>query len=120
MFGWRERPMELLQRLVGDRIAEGVDEELGVENVLPRRPRHRSAAGGGIAIPRIAFVPSTSSLGTTARSSARSIVSVAVAAPRGRFAALNFDSGSRYVRETRSSRRDARFRPTAFGMKPVY
>src|SRR5438034_6009896 len=52
----------------------------------------------------------------TTRSSARSIVSVAVAAPSARFAALNLAKGSRYVRGTRCFRVGRRFRPVGVGM----
>src|SRR6185295_10122812 len=97
--------MEVLQRFIGRGVAETVDEELRIEDVLARSRRHRSRSGGVILIPCIDRVPSTSSRWKTTRSSARSIVSVAVAAPSARFAALSFDSGNRYVRETRRSRR---------------
>jgi hypothetical protein len=91
----RKEPMKLLERLVGSGIAKGVDEELRIENVLARGMSHRSASGGVISTPCIARVPSMSSHWKTTRSSARSIVSVAVAAPSARFAALNLDNGSR-------------------------
>lgn len=57
----RKGPMELLEHLIGDRIAKGIDEELGVENVLASGPRHCSASGGVISTPSIARVPSMSS-----------------------------------------------------------
>jgi hypothetical protein len=91
----RKGAMEPLEFLVDHRIAKGVDEELSIENVLARASSHRSASGGVISIPSIARVPSMSSRWKTARSSARSMVSVAVAAPSARLAARNFDSGSR-------------------------
>lgn len=70
-----------LQYLVGSRFAKGVDEELRIENALGNRASHRSGSGDVISTPDIARVPSTSSRWNTARSSARSIASVAVAGP---------------------------------------
>ena len=43
--------MEPLERLVGDRIAKGVD---GIENVLSRGSTHCSASGRRMSIPSIA------------------------------------------------------------------
>ena len=42
----RKGTMELLEFLVDNRIAKGVDEELSIENVLARGSSHRSASGG--------------------------------------------------------------------------
>lgn len=61
MFKGRKGTMEPLELLVDHRIAKGVDEELGIENVLARGSNHRSASGDVISIPSIARVPSTSS-----------------------------------------------------------
>ena len=36
IFEWGERTMEALQRVVGARVAKGLDEELGIEDVFPR------------------------------------------------------------------------------------
>lgn len=58
----------------------------------------------------MARVPSTSARWKTTRSSARSIVSVAVGVPSARFAARILLSGSLYVRETRRSRPGGRVR----------
>jgi len=69
-----------------------------------------------ISIPCIARVPSISSRWNTTRSSARSIVSVAVAAPSAFFAALSLDKGNRYVLETLCSRCDERFGRVAVGI----
>src|SRR2546427_7441715 len=44
----RKGTMELLECLVDNRIAKGVDEELSIEHVLARGSSHRSASGGGI------------------------------------------------------------------------
>src|SRR5437016_12848889 len=98
--------MKLLERFIGGTVAKGVDEQLGVENVLASGASHRSGSGGVISIPCIARVPSISSRWNTTRSSARSMASVTVAAPSARFAAPNLDSGSRYVLGTRCSRCD--------------
>ena len=87
--------MKLLKRFVCAAVPERLDEELRVQDVLPQWPFHRSASGDANRMPSIARVPSISLRWNTTRSSARSMVSVAVAAPSARFAALNFDSGSR-------------------------
>jgi len=71
-------------------------------------------------MPSIDRVPSMSERWKTTRSSARSIVSVAVAAPSARFAALSLDSGSRYVRNTRCSRVGLRFGLVVVGISSVY
>src|SRR5262245_36928443 len=97
MLEWRERPMEALECFVGGTIAKGVNEELRVEDVPARHASHGSTSGDVISMPSIARVPLTSLRWNTARSSARSIVSVAVAAPSASCAALNFDNGRRYV-----------------------
>src|SRR5258708_24614859 len=99
MLEWRKDPVELLECLVRDRIAKSVDEQLGVEYVLRGGTDHRSTSGGVISTPSIARVPSISSRWKTTRSSALSIVSVTVAAPSARLAALSFDNGNRYVRD---------------------
>ena len=88
------RPMKALKRLVGEGIAKGVNEKLCIEDVFAGG-HHRSGSGEAISTPSMARVPSISSRWNTARSSARSIASVAVAAPSARFAAFNFESGSR-------------------------
>jgi len=96
--------MELLKRLVRARIAESLNEELSVEDVLAFAPVHDSASGSLSPTPSIARVPSTSSRRNTTSSSARSMASVAVAAPSARLAAFTFDSVRRYVRGTRRLR----------------
>jgi hypothetical protein len=73
-----------------------------------------------MAIPSIARVPSISLRWKTARSSARSIVSVALAAPNVRSAALNLDTRNRQVRETRRSGWDERFLPAVLGIRQEY
>lgn len=103
-----EHSMKLLERFVGGAVAKAVDEELRIENVLARCTGHGSGSGDVICTPSIDLVPSMSRRWKTTRSSARSIVSVAVAAPSARFAALSLDKGSRYVRETRCSRDEVR------------
>ena len=57
----RERPMELLERVVGDGIAKTLNEELCVEDVLARRTDHRPGSGDAIRTPSIDRVPSTRS-----------------------------------------------------------
>ena len=61
MFERRERPVEALENVVGNRVAEGVDEELRVECVLPCALDHNSRSADMISTPSIARVPSTSS-----------------------------------------------------------
>ena len=56
----RERPMEALEHVVGNRIAKRVDEELRVEDVLACGLDHGSTSGGAISTPSMARVPSTS------------------------------------------------------------
>src|SRR5688500_18810154 len=112
--------MELLQGIVRSPLTEALYEELCVEDVLTRRACHHSGSGDAIRIPRIERVPSMSLRWNTTRSSARSIVSVAVAAPRARFAALSLASGRRYVRGTRRSRDAMRLRLVVVGMFSVY
>jgi len=56
-----ERSMELLQGVVGSRVAKCVNEELRVQNVLADRPDHGSRSGDAISTPSMARVPSTSS-----------------------------------------------------------
>src|SRR5581483_4787986 len=45
---WRERPMESLQRFVRHRVAERIDEDLRVEDVLARCRTHGSRSGDEI------------------------------------------------------------------------
>jgi hypothetical protein len=99
--------VKLLQRLVGDGIAKGPNEKLGVENVFGGCP-HSTGSAGTIATPSMARVPRTRARWNTTRSKARSMVSVAVEAPSARCAAWSFAKGKRYVRGTRFSpvRRD--------------
>jgi len=95
--------MKFLQLVVGNRIAKGPNEKLRVEDVFPGRPQG-SVSGDAIGIPSMAFVPRINALWKTTRSKARSMVSVAVAAPSARCAACSFERGKRYVRGTRRSR----------------
>ena len=98
VFEWREHAMKCLKRLVRGGITKRVDEDLCVQHVLAvglESPSHRSTSGEAITTPCIARVPSMSARWKTTKSSARSIVSVAVAAPSARCAALSFESGSR-------------------------
>lgn len=99
------------ERVVRGPVAKGVDEELGVEHVRSGRGSHGSASGDAIRTPIIACVPRTSSRWNTTRSKARSMVSVAVEAPRAFCAALSFPRGNRYVRDTLGSRARVRVSP---------
>jgi hypothetical protein len=119
VFERRENTVEVLERFVRAAVAKCLYQELSVEDVLPRCARHRSS-GDAIAIPSIARVPSISSRWNTTSSSARSIVSVAVAAPSAFFAALSLERGNRYVLETRRSRADERFGVVVLRIYQVY
>src|SRR5687768_9228444 len=57
---WRESLMEALKRFVSNRVAEGADEQLRIEDEL-MGASHRSASGELISTPSIARVPSTNS-----------------------------------------------------------
>jgi len=61
MFERREHSVEALENVVGNRVAEGVDEELRIEGVLPWCLDHDSRSADMISTPSIARVPSTSS-----------------------------------------------------------
>jgi hypothetical protein len=99
--------MEPLKRLVGGGVPEGVDEDLRVEDVLRGPPSHRSGSGDVTSMPSMARVPSTSWRWNTARSSARSIASVAVAAPSARFATRNLESDKASPKGRRSASKTA-------------
>ena len=94
--------MKFLQCLVGEGIAKCPNEKLRVEDVFGDCP-HCSGSAGTIATPSMARVPRTRARWNTTRSKARSMVSVAVAAPSARCAAWSFANGKRYVRDTRGS-----------------
>ena len=53
--------MEALECLVGNRVAEGVDEQLRIEDVLASAASHRLGSGEVSSIRNMTRVPSTSS-----------------------------------------------------------